>query len=92
MIKLPISTLFILTPKALFNYIQYMKQFVLYPCLRSHSDWCTQDQLSLLTQRLNGWFSVRSDVIDYWVPEDRVYMLYMIDSNLTRQPTLDYIV
>ena len=69
-----------------------MKQFVLYPCLRSHSDWCTQDQLSLLTQRLNGWFSVRSDVIDYWVPEDRVYMLYMIDSNLTRQPTLDYIV
>ncbi len=66
--------------------------YTLYPCLRSHSDWTTQDQLSLLTQRLNGWFSVRSDVIDYWVPEDRAYMLYMIDANLTREPTLDYIV
>ncbi len=69
-----------------------MKQFVLYPCLRSASDWATQDQLGLLCQRLNGWFSVRSDVIDYWVPEDRAYMLYMIDANLTRQHTLDYIV
>ena len=64
---------------------------MLYRCLRSCSDWATQDRLFQLTLRLKGWTAIRSQgsdyqVIDYWVPEDRAYMLYLIDSLLIDRP------
>lgn len=69
-----------------------MKDPVTYPCLRSYTDWPTQDQLSLMCQRLGGWMSIRRDCVDYWVPEQYSYMLYLIDANLVVQRGLDYIV
>ena len=44
--------------------------------------------MGFLVQRLGGWFSIRSSlessraVVDYWVPHDRAYMLYLIDSGI----------
>lgn len=69
-----------------------MKDFVTYPCLRSYTDWPVQNQLSLLVQRLGGWMSIRRDCVDYWVPEQYSYLLYLIDANLVVQKGLDYIV
>ncbi len=60
-------------------------------CLRSRSNWNLQDQLGFLTQRLNGWFSIRGDCVDYFVAEDRAYLLYLIDPQLERYSHLDYI-
>lgn len=61
------------------------------PCYRSRSDWTVQDPLSILVQRLGGWLSIRCDCVDYWVPEDRAYMLFLLDPNLQRKPELDYL-
>ena len=51
-----------------------------------------QDPLSIYVQRVNGWFSVNRDSVDYYVPEDRAYMLYMYDSSIQRKSHKDYIV
>jgi hypothetical protein len=64
---------------------------MLYICLRSHQDWTTQDRLGLLAQRLGGWFTIRGDCVDYLVPQDRAYLLHLIDSELRRQQHLDHI-
>ena len=68
-----------------------MKPAQLIVCLRSHADWHIQDPLSLMVQRLHGFFSVRCDCIDYFVLEELAYMLYLIDPHLQRKPELDYI-
>ena len=64
---------------------------MLYICLRSHQDWTTQDRLGFLAQRLGGWFSIRGDCVDYFVPQDRAYLLHLVDGELSRQLHLDYI-
>lgn len=60
-------------------------------CLRSRSSWTIQDSLGFLTQRLHGWFSIRNDCVDYFVPEPSAYLLYLIDPQLERYSHLDYI-
>ncbi len=65
---------------------------MLFICLRSRSDWSRIDSLGFLTQRLGGWFSIRQDCVDFFVPEDRAYMLSLIDGDLERILHLDYIV
>ena len=65
---------------------------LLYCAVRSHSHIDQLDQLSLLVQRLGGWFAVRPLlIVDFWVPESRLYLLYLIDPLLERQPRLDYV-
>lgn len=64
---------------------------VIYQCLRSYTPWDTQDSLGFLCQRLHGWFSIRGDCVDYFVPQDRSYMLYLLDPNLKHNHHLDYI-
>ena len=61
-------------------------------CLRSRAPWDQQDPLSILVQQFNGWFTPRQDCVDYYINEEYAYMLYLIDSELTRQPSLDYVV
>jgi len=51
-----------------------------------------QDPLSIFVQRKNGWMSVRNDCVDYFIPKEFAYMLYMYDSNIKRQQSLDYIL
>lgn len=58
-------------------------------CLRSYTDWDTQDTLGLLVQRMGGWFEIRNDCVDYFVQKGRHQMLYLIDPALVRQPHLD---
>jgi len=65
---------------------------MLYTCLRSRQTIIEQDPLSILVQRLHGWFSVGYSYVDYWVPSDYAYMLYMLDSQLEQRPFDDYIV
>ena len=60
-------------------------------CLRSYTDWPTQDQIGFLVQRLNGWFEPSLFDVEYYVPEDRAYMLYLIDPNIEPIPQRDYI-
>ncbi len=65
---------------------------MLYPCLVSRATLSDQDTLSLLVQRVGGWFSVLPDLsVHYWVPEDRAYLLYTIDPLLEPLPRLDYV-
>lgn len=64
----------------------------LYICLRSYAHPDIQDPLSLLVQRLNGWFEPRCDCVDYYIEESLAYMLYLMDPHLKRQASLDYIV
>ncbi len=65
---------------------------MLYPCLVSRATLSDQDTLSLLVQRVGGWLSILPDLsVRYWVPEDRVYLLYLIDPLLEPLPRLDYI-
>lgn len=64
---------------------------ILLTCLRSYSDWSTQDSLGFLCQRLGGFFSISAHCVDYYVPECHAYLLYMIDSELVRQRHLDYV-
>lgn len=65
---------------------------MIYQCYRSHMLFRDQDPLSIYVQRVNGWFSVNRDSVDYYVPEDRAYMLYMYDSSIQRKSHKDYIV
>jgi hypothetical protein len=51
-----------------------------------------QDPLSIYVQRKNGWMSIRNDCVDYFVPEEYAYMLYMYDSAIKRIQPLDYIL
>jgi hypothetical protein len=60
-------------------------------CLRSHASVVVQDRLGFLCQRLAGFFTIRADCVDYFVPESHAYLLYLIDANLRRQQHLDYI-
>lgn len=64
---------------------------MLYPCLRSHLPLAEQDPLSLLVQRLGGWMAPSIIWVDYWVPEDRAYLLYTLDPLLEPLPRLDYV-
>lgn len=64
---------------------------MLYHCYRSYLPILEQDPLSLLVQRLGGWFTPRQDCVDYFVPESYAYMCYLLDSSLVRQAHLDYI-
>lgn len=61
-------------------------------CLRSRStDWTLLDNMGFLVQSFKGFFSIRCDSVDYYVPEAYAYMLYLIDPHLQRYPKLDYI-
>lgn len=60
-------------------------------CLRSRTIGPVQDQLGFLAQRLHGWFTIRQDCVDYFVPEDRAYLLYTVDPHLERLSHLDYV-
>ena len=51
-----------------------------------------QDPLSIYVQRKQGWFSVNYDSVDYYLPEEYAYMLYLYDSRIERKSKLDYIV
>lgn len=65
---------------------------MLIECYRCHMPIAEQDPLSIMAQRLGGWLSVSYIWVDYWVPEDRAYLLFLYDPNLERLPKLDYIV
>lgn len=65
---------------------------MLYQCYRSYMPFTDQDPLSIFVQRKNGWMSVRNDCVDYFIPKEFAYMLYMYDSNIKRQQSLDYIL
>lgn len=45
-----------------------------------------------MVQRLGGWLSVHYIYVEYWVPEDRAYMLNLFDLELVRLQQSDYIV
>ena len=51
-----------------------------------------QDPLSIYVQRKGGWMSVGKYSVNYYIPEDYAYMLYMYDSQVVRKPKEDYIV
>ncbi len=62
-------------------------------CLRSYSqDWNQLDTLGFLVQRLGGWISIGYLYVDFYVPENTSYMLWLVDDQLTRRLDLDYIV
>lgn len=65
--------------------------YMLYTCYRSRLPIHLQDELSLLAQRLGGWLSVEFDSVLYSVPEDRAYMLFLIDPHLERYSKGDWI-
>lgn len=60
-------------------------------CLRSYSQ-CSQtlDLLAVWTVRSGGWFTPLVLFIDYYVPQQTSYQLYLIDPHLTPKPNLDY--
>ena len=60
-------------------------------CYRSRAQMSVQDPLSIMVQRLNGFFTIRCDCVDYYVPEAYAYMLHLYDPQLERKPELDYI-
>jgi hypothetical protein len=65
---------------------------IFYHCYRSWLPISKQDELSLLVQRLNGWLSVCSCIcVDYYIPSDRAYMLFLLDPNLERKSSNDYV-
>jgi hypothetical protein len=51
-----------------------------------------QDPLSIYVQRRAGWMSVGAMYVDYYLPKEYAYMLYLYDSQIERKPNLDYIV
>ena len=61
-------------------------------CLRSSANMDVQDRLGFLCQRLGGWFSIRGDCVDYFVPESKTYMMYLIDPDISRHWHMDYVV
>ena len=66
--------------------------YVRYVCLLSRANGATKDQLGFLTQRLDGWFESTLFDVEYYVPQDRAYLLYCIDPHLEPLPQRDYIV
>lgn len=56
-------------------------------CTRPIED---QDQIFALVLRLGGWSNLRIDRVEYTVPQDRDYLLYLLDSSLRAAPHLDY--
>ncbi len=65
---------------------------MLIECYRSYMmPYEQQDPLSIFVQRKGGWMSVRPDSVDYYIPKEYAYMLYMYDSHIKRLPLLDYI-
>ena len=67
-----------------------MQEPQLIVCYRSRAPWDIQDPLSIMVQRLQGFLAIRFDCVDYFVPQDRAYMLHLYDPNLERKPELDY--
>lgn len=65
---------------------------MLYTCYRCYAPLDQQDPLSIMVQRLGGWLSVHYIYVEYWVPEDRAYMLNLFDLELVRLQQSDYIV
>ena len=49
-----------------------------------------QDELFALTLRLGGWCNILIDAVEYTVPEDRAYLLYLLDSGLRAVSHRDY--
>jgi hypothetical protein len=60
-------------------------------CYRSYMSFRDQDPMSVFVQRVQGWMSVGYASVDYYVPEQYAYMLYMYDSAVRRLPGQDYI-
>lgn len=63
-----------------------------YTCYHSYSNWDTIESLWLLVQTLNGFLSVQPLGVEFYVPERYGYMLYLIDAELIRRPSQDYIL
>jgi hypothetical protein len=61
-------------------------------CYRSYMQpWRLHDPLGIFVQRQGGWMSIGPICVDYYIPEDYAYMLYLYDSHIQRQPQLDYL-
>lgn len=53
---------------------------------------CEQDDLSLFVQQQGGWLSIRADQsVDYYVPEEWAYMMYLYDTDIERVQKRDMI-
>jgi hypothetical protein len=66
---------------------------MLIECYRSYMmPYQEQDPLSIFVQAKGGWMSVGPISVDYYIPHDYAYMMYMYDSAIKRLPKLDYIV
>lgn len=61
-------------------------------CYRSRLPIIDQDPLSIYVQCRGGWMSVGRVSVDYYIPEDRAYMLYLYDSLIEPRPQQDYLV
>ena len=79
--------------RGLYSSISYMclNTLMRLVCLISSASWDVQDSLGFLVQRLGGWFQPRLFDVQYWVPEDRAYLLYCIDADLERRASDDYL-
>ena len=61
-------------------------------CLISGLPFEQQDDMSLFVQRVGGWFSIKRETVEYYIPERYAFMLYMYDPKLVRQSLLDYVI
>lgn len=79
--------------RGLYSSIAYMclNTLMRLVCLISSASMDTQASLGFLVQRLGGWFQPRLFDVQYWVPEDRAYLLYCIDADLARSASDDYL-
>jgi hypothetical protein len=66
---------------------------MLITCYRSRL-WplCEQDDLSVFVQQVGGWMRIRADYsVDYYVPEEWAYMMYIYDTDIERKHKMDMI-
>ena len=61
-------------------------------CLRSYLPIEQQTTLGYIVQRYNGWFQPHVIWVDYYIASTHAPLLYLVDGNLVRLHTLDYIV
>lgn len=72
---------------------EYTAVYMLYyHCYRSqHITDALADQLAWQVQVLGGWFTVNSNGLYLYVPEHRVFWIQLIDSDMDRVHSLDYV-
>ena len=73
---------------------EYTSVHMLYfRCYRSsHITNALADQLAQQVQRVGGWFTVNSGGLYLYIPEPSVFWFQLIDSDMDRVHSLDYVV